>query len=362
MLTLPVGKVLLKGSIWTTVGEVLSGVGMLAAGVVAGAALSPHDFGSMGTAMLALMIVDQFSQTGFHSALVQRENDVESYLDVAFTWHLIRGAFLCVLLALAPWLGRLYAEPMLVPVHARGGDPPAARRCANIGQVHFHRKLDFRALALVKLGQTALRIAIFVPGNSHFKNVWALVIGVLASALSGVIVSYVSHPYRPRLRWDTQRLRELIRYGKWLTGFRRHRFLHRLRRRQPVRQQVPRCRGARCLPARIRCSELPRHQHHARARPHRFPDPTRDCSATTRSPARGLSSGDACRAALERARLGVALSLPGPTIFIRQVFGEKWAPAIPLVRIRHFRAWSAPSRLSVVPSSTQPGGPTSTSR
>ena len=220
MSTIPVGKVLLKGSIWTTLGEALSGLGMLAAGVIAARVLSPHDFGLMGTAMLALTIVDQFSQTGFHSALVQRENDVESYLDVAFTWHLLRGALLCLVLAAsAPWLGRVYAEPMLVPVMLAVAVHPLLGGASNIGQVHFHRKLDFRALALIKLGQTALRIAIFVPAILYFKNVWALVIGVLASALSGVVISYVTHPYRPRLRWDTQRLRELIRYGKWLTGF-----------------------------------------------------------------------------------------------------------------------------------------------
>jgi O-antigen/teichoic acid export membrane protein len=218
--TLPVGKVLLRGSLWTTVGEVLSGLGLLAAGVLAARVLSPHDFGLMGTAMLALTIVDQFSQTGFHSALVQRENDVESYLDVAFTWHLLRGLLLgAILAALAPLLGRIYAEPMLVPVLLVVAIYPLLTASTNIGQVYFHRKLDFRALALVKLGQTALRIAVFVPAILYFKSVWALVLGVLASALSGVVVSYISHPYRPRLRWDGQRLRELIRYGKWLTGF-----------------------------------------------------------------------------------------------------------------------------------------------
>jgi O-antigen/teichoic acid export membrane protein len=220
MSTVPVGKVLVKGSIWTTLGEALSGIGMLAAGILAARLLSPHDFGLMGAAMLALTIVDQFSQTGFHSALVQRENDVESYLDVAFTWHLIRGAFLCALLAAAaPWLGRFYAEPRLVPVLLAVALHPLISATANIGQVYFHRKLDFRALALVKLGQTALRIAVFVPAILIFKSVWALVLSVLASALSNVVISYLSHPYRPRLRWDAARLRELIRFGKWLTGF-----------------------------------------------------------------------------------------------------------------------------------------------
>jgi len=217
---LSVGKILVKGTLWTTAGEVLSGVALLATNVLAARLLSPHDFGVMGTVMLTLTILDYFSQTGFHSALVQREHDVESYLDVVFTWHLIRGVFSAALLfGLAPWVSRLYAEPQLLGVMRVVAIQPILAALTNIGQVYFHRKLDFRALALVKLGQTALRIGIFVPAIVYFKNVWALVLGVLASALASVIVSYVSHPYRPRLRWDTTRLRELIRYGKWLTGF-----------------------------------------------------------------------------------------------------------------------------------------------
>jgi O-antigen/teichoic acid export membrane protein len=218
--TLPVGRILLRGSLWTTVGEVLAGLALLATGILAARLLTPHDFGIMGAVMLALTIIDQFSQTGFQSALVQREHDVESYLDVVFTWHLIRGACMSLLLVvLAPWLGRLYAEPTLVPVMRVVAIHPLLGAATNIGQIYFHRKLDFRALALMKLGQTALRIATFVPALLYFKNVWALVLGVLASALSAVIISYIAHPYRPSLRWDTKRLRELIRYGKWLTGF-----------------------------------------------------------------------------------------------------------------------------------------------
>jgi len=220
MSTFPVGKVLLKGALWTTVGEVLSGLALLGASVIAARVLSPHDFGVMGAVTLALTIVDQLSQTGFHSALVQREKDVESYLDVAFTWHALRGTFIAVLLAAsAPWLGRFYSEPLLVPVMLAVALQPLLAGFTNIGQVYFHRRLDFRALSLVKLVQVALRVAVFVPAILYFRNVWALVIGVLASVVSGVIVSYVSHPYRPRFRWDGARLAELVRYGKWLTGF-----------------------------------------------------------------------------------------------------------------------------------------------
>jgi O-antigen/teichoic acid export membrane protein len=189
MSTLHVGRILLTGAVWTTIAEVLSGVALLGANVLAARVLSPRDFGIMGVAMLSLTIVEQLSQTGFHSALVQRDKDVEAYLDVAFTWHVLRGAVIALLLAiLAPWLGRFYHESALVPVMLAAALQPLLSGFANIGQVHFHRQLDFRALALVKLSQVALRVAVFVPAILYFRNVWALVAGVLASALSALLV------------------------------------------------------------------------------------------------------------------------------------------------------------------------------
>ena len=220
MSTLPVGKILVTGALWTSASEVLSGLAVLGANVLAARLLSPHDFGLMGVVTLGLTILDQLSQTGFHSALVQREKDVEAYLDVAFTWHVMRGVLIAGLLALsAPLVARFYGESALAPVMLAVAMQPLVTGFANIGQIHFHRRLDFRALSLVKLGTVALRLAVFVPAILHFRNVWALVAGVLASAISSVLVSYVSHPYRPKFRWDRSRLGELIRYGKWLTGF-----------------------------------------------------------------------------------------------------------------------------------------------
>ena len=47
--------------------------------------LSPHDFGFLGIVMLAISTVQTFSQTGFQAALIQKKEDIESYLNTAWT-------------------------------------------------------------------------------------------------------------------------------------------------------------------------------------------------------------------------------------------------------------------------------------
>lgn len=65
--------------------------------------LEPSDFGLMGIAMLAIATLEAFSQTGFQTALIQKKENVEEYLDTAWTVSVIRGALLFfILFVLAP--------------------------------------------------------------------------------------------------------------------------------------------------------------------------------------------------------------------------------------------------------------------
>jgi PST family polysaccharide transporter len=47
------------------------------------------------------------------------------------------------------------------------------------------------------------------------RNVWALVLSQLASAVIGVVLSYIFHPYRPRLAFDKDAFRLALTFGKY---------------------------------------------------------------------------------------------------------------------------------------------------
>ncbi|MCA9628646.1 MAG: lipopolysaccharide biosynthesis protein [Myxococcales bacterium] len=214
-----VDRVLVSGSFWTSVGEVSGALADLVTSIVAARVLELRDFGLFGAAMLVLAILDQFSQTGFESALVQKSDDPKSFLNVTFTWHLLRGLLMSgILLVAAPLVSRWYDEPALFSLLLCLSLAPLINGIRNVGTVYFTRQLDFRTIFLIKISQTLLRLVVFLPAVLYFRNVWALVISQLMGAIVGVVISYVAHPYRPRLEWDREKLRELVAYGKWLTG------------------------------------------------------------------------------------------------------------------------------------------------
>src|SRR5882724_3318100 len=63
--------------------------------------LAPKDFGLMGVALLAISALDAFSQTGLRSALIQRKENTDNYLDSAWTVSVFRGLAIFVVLYIA---------------------------------------------------------------------------------------------------------------------------------------------------------------------------------------------------------------------------------------------------------------------
>lgn len=215
-----VSGALARGTFWTTLSEIVEGAVDIGTNILAARMLAPHDFGTMRIVVIVLTLLEKLSTTGFESALVHREKEVEGYLDVAWTWHVLRGLVIGGLLCAAgPVAARIYAQPILTPLFAACALSMVLRGAANIGTVFFSRQLDFKKLFWVRAARTMLRILVFIPAIFIFKNVWALALAQIGGALAFLVVSFVSHPYRPKLRWDSAKLKELIRYGKWITAF-----------------------------------------------------------------------------------------------------------------------------------------------
>lgn len=213
------GKTLLGGSLWITISEVVGGIAALASSIIAARILAPEDFGLMGIVFLTISILESLSKTGFEAALIQRDGNVNDLLNVAWTWHVGRGVLLgALIVAASPLLAHWYGEPMLFPLLATCSSFIVLKGMQNIGIVFFSRELDFKKLFLINAIRALLTLGISIPALFIMRNVWALVVGLLAGALVELVISFIAHPYRPRLEWNWTKAKSLIRFGKWVTG------------------------------------------------------------------------------------------------------------------------------------------------
>lgn len=212
-------KTLLSGSAWITVSEVISGISSLARSIIAARVLAPSDFGLMGIVFLTISILEALSRTGFQQALIQRADGVDDLLDVAWTWHVLRGLALGSLVVIAaPFLADWYGKPVLFPLLAVSASYVILQGLQNIGTVFFSRDLDFKKICLINSLRAFFTVGITIPAILILENVWALLIGFVGGAAVGLIISYIAHPYRPSFEWNWTKAKKLINFGKWITG------------------------------------------------------------------------------------------------------------------------------------------------
>ncbi|MBX3184825.1 MAG: lipopolysaccharide biosynthesis protein [Polyangiaceae bacterium] len=191
----------------------------LARQVVAARVLLPGDMGLMGIVLLQLSVLEALTKTGFDQALIQRDKGVGGLMNVAWTWQVLRGLVLAaVLAAAAPLLARGYDLPVLAPLIWVTCLHVVLQGLQNVGLIYFSRDLDFKALFFINAVRTTVQAGVAIPAIIIRQDVWALVIGLVAGTLASVIVSFVAHPLRPKLEWDLAKARQLLKFGKWITG------------------------------------------------------------------------------------------------------------------------------------------------
>lgn len=178
--------------------------------------LSPEDFGLLAIAVTAIGVLLNLTDFGMMPALIQRTDANSHHYDTAWTIGLVRAlAITGVIFLAAPTIAEIFAEPRAVDIIRTLAILPLIEAVASIKVADLIRNLQFRSLAAAKLAG-ALANTIVSIILAHSLGVWALVIGTLAGPAIYAIISYILAPHCPRLSFDRNAARPLIRYGRWI--------------------------------------------------------------------------------------------------------------------------------------------------
>ncbi|MHA1381844.1 MAG: lipopolysaccharide biosynthesis protein [Candidatus Helarchaeota archaeon] len=181
--------------------------------------LAPHDFGLIGIAMLTIAALDTFSQTGFQEALIQKKEGLNYYLNSAWTMMVIRGVGLfAVVFISAPLIAKIFGSPQAKLVIQVIGITLIFQGLTNIGIVYFKKELEFRKQFAYQVIGTITDFIVSLGIVIFFRNVWALVFGIIAGNIARLFISYFLHPFRPRIEFNFGRIKSLFNYGKWILG------------------------------------------------------------------------------------------------------------------------------------------------
>jgi lipopolysaccharide exporter len=210
----------LRGGIWIGGASAFAHGSKFARNIILTRLLAPEAFGLMALLVAISAYFETFTEVGIDAAILQNPRSEErAYLNGAWWISMARAlglyavGFIC-----APWVANFYHQPSLITLIRVAFLTILFRGAVSPRTYVAHKKMDFKRVVAIGQGGALCGVVTSVLLALVMRNVWALVIGLVAESLGGCIVSYLLCPFRPGLVFDRQLLRELYQYSRGFFG------------------------------------------------------------------------------------------------------------------------------------------------
>ncbi len=206
---------MIKGSMWMVAMRwSIRGIGLVST-VILVRLLTPADFGIVAMAMLVVGLLEILSSLGVDMALIQKSDAERKHFDTAWTFQVIQGAVIALLIfVFSPLMADFFDEQRIVPVMQLMAVAVFVNGFMNIGVVAFRKELDFAREFRFEVMKKIVTFLVTVIFAFILRNYWALVIGIVTGRFIGVLISYIMHAYRPR--FCLLAARELWSFSQWM--------------------------------------------------------------------------------------------------------------------------------------------------
>ncbi|MCM3873832.1 MAG: lipopolysaccharide biosynthesis protein [Pyrinomonadaceae bacterium] len=217
---LPLAKRVRSGVSWNVSSSLIEQLIGFVRSIVLARLLVPEDFGLFGMALTILAALNAFTTIGLNQTIVankfESKDELKVHLNTVWSAELIRSLVVTLLVwASALPLSRFYGQPQLRIIIPVLGLITLVHGFQNIGLVLLRKEISFARIFWYELATHVFGMALTVALAVVLRNVWALVIGLLLTAVLGTVLSYIFHSYRPRLALEKNALRRALNFGKF---------------------------------------------------------------------------------------------------------------------------------------------------
>lgn len=210
-----IGSKIAKGAAWMVAFKMVErSIGLLST-IILARLLEPGDFGLVAMATAFLTLLTLLTSFSFDIALIQKQDTDRHLYDTAWTFNIIFGLFLALLLIITALpVGQFYNEPRLEKILYVLALSTFIGGFSNIGTVAFRKDLHFHKEFYYLLAKKLMGFTVCIILAFTLKNYWALVFGTFAGKTLDVLLSYRAHPYRPR--FSLKGRKELFSFSGWM--------------------------------------------------------------------------------------------------------------------------------------------------
>jgi O-antigen/teichoic acid export membrane protein len=208
------GLHMLRGSAWMIALRWAIRLTGVVSTVVLARLLTPKDFGVVAIAMIVVGMFQMLSETGQSLAIVRHGNPTREHYDTAWTIQVLIGlGIAAAILIAAPFTKIYFHEPRSILVMQCLALRAVLMGLANIGTVDFSRDLRFDRVFGYNFYAKLFSFTVTITLAVVLRNYWALVAGILCGQLARTVLSYVMHPYRPRISFA--KMSEIWSFSIW---------------------------------------------------------------------------------------------------------------------------------------------------
>jgi len=208
-----------RESIWLFGSYALSKFGRLAMMLVVAALLSPRDYGFVSLSVFVITAAQITCEFGIWQAVVHRSNPEERFVSTAFTANVIGASILTAgMFLIAPWVSRFYGGPEMVGLLRVSALALIFDGVFYVPDGLLRKELHFRGRALPEIlgafGAAVVTIALLLLG----AGILSYGVGLVAQSMIRCILTLYNVRYLPRLGLSWPYLKEIISYGKSISG------------------------------------------------------------------------------------------------------------------------------------------------
>lgn len=209
------GGVLRRGAAMAAAGTVIVQVVTVVQTLVLARLLGPVEVGIYvaGTVLLSFLVV--FAQSTLAQALIQRENRIEDAANTTLVVTTATGILLALAgLAVSPLIGDLFKNSEIGVVAAVSSGSMLLHALSTVPDSMMQRTFQFkRRLFIDPAGTTTFAVVAIAFGIAGF-GAWAMVIGLYASLVVTVSMSWLLADWRPgKGRFSFRLWREMARFS-----------------------------------------------------------------------------------------------------------------------------------------------------
>ena len=178
------------------------------------AILGPTDFGTVAIAYIYIAFVQMFVGLGFNATLIQKKDLNESHLDSVFWLVVILSLLLMAIsIALSGWWANINHSVQIKAVICSLSVLIPIQGLIIVQQALFHRKMDFKSLALRDNVSAFAGGVIGISMALWGFGVWALVGQQLSRALLSLLLLWKLSDWRPSFKFSPSHAKETLNFS-----------------------------------------------------------------------------------------------------------------------------------------------------